>query len=128
MRQVQFPDTDNVVTANQILANARSMRKTLAAQSTEASKRLSDAVLDVVLYSEKVESTACLLTLADSCIGQIRARMRALGISIHLPSAPDTITLSDSGSMPIIPGTFFLLKHSNELVSDETTDKPVGSA
>ena len=119
---------DNVVTANQILANARSMRETLAAQSTEASKRLSDAVLDVVLYSEKVESTARLLTLADSCIGQIRARMRALGISIHLPSAPDTITLSDSGSMPIIPGTFFLLKHSNELVSDETTDKPVGSA
>ena len=103
------------------------MCETLAAQSTEASQRLSDAVLDVVLYSEKVESTACLLTLADSCIGQIRARMRALGISIHLPSAPDTITLSDSGSMPIIPGTFFLLKHSNELVSDETTDKPVGS-
>ena len=119
---------DNVVTANQILANAQSMHETLAAQSTEASKRLSNAVLDVVLYSEKVESTACLLMLADSCISQIRARMCVLGISIHLPSAPDTIMLSDLGSMPIIPGMFFLLKHSNELVSDETTDKPVGSA
>ena len=87
------------------------MCQTLAAQSTEASKRLSDSVLDIVLYSEKVESTARLLTLADSCIGQIRAWMCALGISIHLPLAPDTITLSNSGSMPIIPGTFFLLKH-----------------
>ena len=104
------------------------MCETLAAQSTEASQRLSDAVLDVILYLEKVESTAHLLTLADSCISQIRARMHALGISIHLPLAPDTIMLSDSGSMPIIPGMFFLLKHSNELVSDETTDKPVGSA
>ena len=118
---------DNVVTANQILANTQSMRETLAAQSTEASKRLSTTVLDVVLYLEKVESTACFLTLADSCIGQIRAWMCALGISIHLPSAPDTIMLSNSGSMPIIPGTFFLLKHSNELVSDEMTDKSVGS-
>src|ERR1700743_908351 len=97
---------DNVVTANQILADAQSMCETLAAQSTEASKRLSDAVLDVVLYSEKVESTAHLLTLADSCIGQIWAWMRALGISIQLPSIPDTIMLSDSGSVPIIPGTF----------------------
>ena len=82
------------------------MRETLAAQSTEASKRLSDAVLDVVLYSEKVESTACLLMLADSCIGQIWAWMRALRISIQLPSIPDTIMLSDSGSVPMIPGTF----------------------
>ena len=119
---------DNVVTDSQILANTRSMRKTLAAQSTEASKRLSDAVLDVVLYSEKVESMAHLLMSADSCIGQILARMCALRISIHLPLAPDTITLSDSGSMPIIPGTFFLFKHSNELVSDKMTDQPVGSA
>ena len=98
---------NNVVTANQILANARSMRKMLAAQSTEASKRLSDAALDIILYSEKVESTARLLTWADSCIGQIRAWMHALEISIHLPSAPDTITLSDSGSMPIIPVCLF---------------------
>src|SRR6202000_1537895 len=54
--------TEHVVTANQILANARSMREPLPAQSTEASKRLSDAVLDIVLYSEKGESTARLLT------------------------------------------------------------------
>ena len=90
------------------------MRETLAAQSTEASKKLSDAVLDVVLYSEKVESTARLLRLADSCIGQIWAWMRALGISIHPPSTPDTITLSDSGSTLIIPGTFvFSNTHMN---------------
>ena len=104
------------------------MCEMLAAQSTEANKRLSDAVLDIVLYLEKVETMAHLLMLADSCISQIWARMCVLRIFIHLPPAPDTIMLSDSGSMPIIPGTFFLLKYSNQLVSDETTDKPVGSA
>ena len=91
--------------ANQILANAWSTRETLATQSTEASKRLSDTVLDVVLYLERVESTACLLTLVDLCIGQIWAWMHVLKISIHLPLTPNTTTPSDLGSMPIIPGT-----------------------
>ena len=38
------------------------------------------------MHNERVETTARLLALADTCVGQIRARMRAHGIPIHLPS------------------------------------------
>jgi hypothetical protein len=75
--------------AGQLLANARSIRGQLALDSADANRKLSEAVLAVITYTENVENTTRLLTLADSCIGQIRARMRAYGIPIHPPSAPN---------------------------------------
>ena len=90
---------EHAAAANQILTDVRLLREQLAAESTEASRKLSDAALDVVLYTERVESIHRLLALADSCIGHIWARMRANGVSIHLPSAPpDATRLSDSAS------------------------------
>ena len=65
---------------NQILTNARQLHEKLAAKSTEATQKLSQAILDIVVYTEQVENTTRLLSLADSCIGQIRSRMRAHGI------------------------------------------------
>ena len=101
--------TEHAAAANKILADARLLRETLATESTEVNRKLSDALLDVVLYSEKVESMSRLLALADSCVGHIRARMRALGISIQPPSmSPNNITLSDSVSGRVISGALEL--------------------
>ena len=94
---------EHATTANQILAHTRLLCESLAAESTEASRKLSNAVLDVVLYMERLESVGCLLALADTCIGQIRSRMRANSISIHLPSiSPSATTLSDSVNGPLV--------------------------
>lgn len=99
---------EHAANANQILTDARSLRKNLAAESAEANKKLSDALLDVVLYTEKLESLGRLLALADSCIGQIRSRMRASSIPIHPPSlSPNAAMPSDSVSRPALSGTFF---------------------
>ena len=97
--------TEHVATANQILSDARSLREQLAAESTEASRKLSNAVLDVVLYTEKLENVGRLLALADSCIGQIRSRMRANSIPIRPPTAsPNVTTPSDSVEKPTVSG------------------------
>ena len=66
-----FNVSEHVTTVNQILANARLLRERLAADSTEASKKLSAAVLDAIMYAEQVENTNRLVALADSCVGQI---------------------------------------------------------
>ena len=101
--------TEHAVAANKILMDARLLRETLATESTEVNRKLPDALLNVVLYSEKVESMSRLLTLADSCIGHIRARMCALRISIQSPStSPNTITPSDSVSRCVISGALEL--------------------
>ena len=98
--------TEHTATANQILAHARSLRELLVTESTEASKKLSDATLDVILYTEKLESIGRLLTLADACIGQIRSRMRANSISIHPPSMSlSSAMLPDSVDGPTVSGT-----------------------
>jgi hypothetical protein len=103
--------SDNAAVANQILTNARSLREVLAAESTEASRKLSDAVLDVVLYTEKLESIARLLALADTCIGQIRSRMCANSISIRSPSTSSSAaTESNSVIGPVVSGKPVLLK------------------
>ena len=99
--------TDHVATANQILTDARTLRETLAAELTEAGKKLSEALLDVLLYTENVESTSRLLALADSCISQIRSRMRAQGIPIPPPPPSlNTATPSNSVNGPVISGEF----------------------
>jgi hypothetical protein len=74
--------------ASRLLANARSIRDELALDSADTNRKLSEAVLAVITYTEKVENTTRLLALADSCVGQIRARMRAHGVPIHPPSVP----------------------------------------
>ena len=86
-------------TANNLLTNARSTREQLVFESTDANRKLSEAVLAVIMYTEKVETTARQLTLADACIGKIQARMRAYGIPIHLPStsANEVTSTSDVG-------------------------------
>ena len=102
----------------------RQLRERLAAESTEASQRLSQALLDIVLYAERVDSSGRLLSLADSCIGQIRSRMRAHGIPIHAPSTPpnfitpsvsivpsDPVTLPDDG--PAVQGVL-LTRYTND--------------
>ena len=66
----------------------------------EAQKKLSEALLDVVLYSERVESTNRLLVLTDTLISQIRVRMRLLGIvRATLPSALNVINASSVGKL-----------------------------
>jgi hypothetical protein len=79
--------TEQVVVAGQLLANARSSRDQLGLESADANRQLSEAVLAVITHTERVESTNRLLALAESCVGQIRARMRAHGISINPHSA-----------------------------------------
>lgn len=98
---------DQVTIANQILTTARQLRETLATESTEASQKLSQAILDIVAYSEQVENTGRLLSLADSCIGQIRSRMHAHGIPINIPSTTsnaitplNAVTVPDTTTMP----------------------------
>jgi hypothetical protein len=88
--------TEQNVTANSILTKARQLRDKLAAESTEASQKLSQALLDIVVYAERVDSAGRMLSLADSCIGQIRSRMRTNGIPIQIPSVPS----QDSGMVP----------------------------
>jgi hypothetical protein len=72
--------SEHAVAANQILTNARSLREALAVASTETNRKLADAVLDVLLYTEKLENISRLLALADTCISQIRSRMCANSI------------------------------------------------
>lgn len=94
--------TEHAETANQLLADARLLREQLATESTEANRKLSDAVLAVIMYTEMVENTGRLLALADSCVGQIRSRMRAHGVPIHPPSSPsNTVMASDVNAASI---------------------------
>ena len=81
------PTAEQVSAANQFLTNARSIRDELALESADATRKLSEAVLAVILYTEATENTSRLLMLADSCVGQIWSRMRAHGIPIHAPPA-----------------------------------------
>ena len=97
--------TEQVATANQILTNVRQLREKLVIESTEASQSLSQALLDIVVYAERVDNVGHLLSLADSCIGQIRSRMRAHGIPIHIPSTPsNAVIVPDVG--PAVQGEF----------------------
>lgn len=85
--------------ANNLLTNARSIREQLVSESTDVNRKLSEAVLAVIMYTEKVETTTRQLVLADTCVGKIRARMRAYGVPIHLPSisANEVTSMSDVG-------------------------------
>lgn len=82
--------TEPVSVANELLENARSIRDQLAQESLDSNHKLSEAILSVVMYTERVETTTRLLSLADTCVGKIRARMRARGIPIQLPSSEVT--------------------------------------
>lgn len=89
---------ERVVAANVVLSDARFLREQLAIECMEANKALSQAILDVISYSEKVESGNRVLALADCCIGRIRSRMRGHGIPIHAPSnssLPNAAMISD---------------------------------
>lgn len=87
---------EHTTTANQLLADARLLREQLAEESTEANHKLTEAVLAMVMYTEKVENAGRLLVLADSCVGRIRSRMRARGIPIYPPpAASNAVTVSD---------------------------------
>jgi hypothetical protein len=87
--------TEQASVANGLLTNARSIRHQLAQESFDANRKLSEAILTVLMYTEKVDSTARLLTLADTCVGKIRARMRALGIPIQPPSDTEITLFPD---------------------------------
>ena len=91
---MSVPDQATVV--GQLLTNARSIRDQLVLESANANHKLSEAVLAVITHTERVESTSRLLALADSCVGQIRAQMRAHGIPINPPS-------TSSSTVPPIP-------------------------
>lgn len=83
--------------ANSVLANARAVRDQLTEDLSESSSKLSQAVLAVVMYTERVENANCLLSLANACISKIRAQMRAHGIPINFPSN-EVKPLSDVGA------------------------------
>lgn len=53
------------------------------------------------MYTEKAETAARQLALADACVGKIRARMRAHGLPIELPRAPH----NEAVSAPDVNGT-----------------------
>lgn len=97
--------TEQVATANQILTNVRQLCEKLVIESTEASQSLSQALLDIVVYAEWVDNVGHLLSLADSCIGQIRSWMRAHGIPIHIPSTPSNAVIVPNVG-PAVQGEF----------------------
>lgn len=89
-------DCGNPADASEVLTNARQLRERLALDSMEASRRLSEAILQATLCAEKVENANRQVALADLCVGRIRSRMRANGIPIRLPPTPlDTVTAPD---------------------------------
>lgn len=88
-----------VSAANELLENARSIRDQLAQESLDSNHKLSEAILSVIMYTERVETTARLLSLAETCVGKIRARMRAHGIPIQLPSSEVTPAPDVSGAV-----------------------------
>ena len=104
-----------------MLTEARQLRERLVVDSSEASKKLSEAVLHAALCAEEVESANRQLALADMCIGQIRSLMRAHGHPIHLPS-----TRSDTVTVPSIngnatQGSFFICEarmRSHDVLDD----------
>jgi hypothetical protein len=64
------------------------------------------------MYTEKVESTSRLLTLADTCVGKIRARMRAHGIPIrHSSTTSNAVTLIPDINEGAIQGQLLRLRH-----------------
>ena len=79
--------SEQVSAANELLTNARSIRDQLAVESVGANRRLMEAVIAIAMYTEKAETAARQLALADACVGKIRARMRAHGLPIDLPRA-----------------------------------------
>lgn len=99
--------------ASQLLANARSIRDQLASESADANRELSQAVVAVIMYTEKVESTSRLLALADSCVGKVRARMRVHGIPIHPPSTPsNTVTSAPDVNGEVVQGQLLRSQYS----------------
>jgi len=98
---------EQAVVASEILANARLIRDQLVIESADANRKLTEATLAVTLHMETVENTNHLLALAETCVGKIRARMRAHGIPIHLPSAsPNIITPIPDVSGEAVQGQF----------------------
>jgi len=59
------------VDAAEVLTNARQLHKCLALDSAEASKKLSEAILQAALCVEKVKNADRQLALADLCVGRI---------------------------------------------------------
>ena len=86
-----IPVPEQASTASQLLTNVRSIRDQFAIESADANRKLSEAVLAVMMHSKRVESTNRLLALADTCIGQIRARMHVYGIHIDSPSTSSNV-------------------------------------
>jgi len=84
---------EQAAAASEILANARLIRDGLLVESADAHRKLTEATLAVTMHTERVESAIRVLALAETCVGRIRARMRAHGIPIHPPSvSPNIVT------------------------------------
>lgn len=112
--------SEHAATANQLLNTARLLCEKVAAESAEANQKLSAAILDIVLYTERMESSSRLLALADSCVGQIRSRMRAHGIPILPPSMPSDAITAPNVNGPSIQSAFFLCSHAFVLTNRQT--------
>ena len=107
MQQGIFPASksvsEQVSAANELLANARSIRDQLALESVGANRRLTEAVISIAMYMEKVETATRQLALADACVGKIRARMRAHGLPIDMPRASynEAVSASDVNGITV---------------------------
>ena len=93
--------SEQVSVANKLLANARLIQDHLALESVSTNHRLTEAVIAIAMYTEKVETVTHQLALANACVGKIRARMCAHGLPIELPRAPH----NEAVSAPNVNGT-----------------------
>ena len=119
----------NSAVASEILTRARSLREMLALETIDANKKLSNAVLDVMLCTERLDNLGCLLALANSCIGQIRSRMCANSIPIPPPAdSPGTATPSDSVGDSGTAGEFRFSERPHVVAYYMLLDMPVDSA
>ena len=88
--ETSVPATEQVPVANLVLTNAQSIQDQLTEDLSDSSSKLSQALLAVVMYTERVENATHLLLLANTCISKIRAQMHAHGIQIDSPSSEIT--------------------------------------
>jgi len=99
------PATEQTSVANELLANARLIRDQLNLESADVNRKLSEAILTAIMYTEKAETITRLLALADTSVGKIRSRMRAHGIPIQPPSTPsDGVTSVPDVNRNVIQG------------------------
>ena len=119
----------NSAVASKILTLACSLRETLALETTNANKKLSNVVLDVMLCTERLDNLSRLLALANSCIGQIRSQMHANSIPIPPPAdSPGAATLSDLVGDSGTAGEFRFSEHPHVVAYYMLLDMPVDSA